>query len=194
MNKITLLLFTIIFYQGHSQATNKISVAVFQENIHYEYKSLNQFNPGGEIGLTWKTKEKKFITKEFNTYLGGYYHRKVQTAIYLRAEYLYRFRYLRPLSFDLFGGLGYMHTFYPGNLYEQNDNGDFEDINQLGRPHAIGNIGIGVSIANSSRWEPFAKFEWMLQTPFANGIPVVPHSFLKTGINFKLEKNEEVRN
>jgi len=79
-----------------------------------------------------------------------------------------------------------MHTFYPAELYEQNDAGEFESINQAGRSHLYLSAGVGFTYLGSSKVQPFIRQELMLETPFANGIPLIPHSLLKVGLQINL--------
>jgi hypothetical protein len=82
-----------------------------------------------------------------------------------------------------------MHTFYPGEVYELNENnGEFEKINQKGRPHLLAGVGVGITYLKNKRWQPFIRQDLSIETPFINGIPVMIHSFLKMGINYKLSK------
>ncbi|WP_034040811.1 hypothetical protein [Wocania ichthyoenteri] len=188
MKKLIIVAAVFISTTINAQDNKQLSISIMNENIHYKAKGFNNFNPGGEIGMTLKKKDRKYFFSEFNIYAGGYYHKKVETAFYLRGDYSFGIKLQDVLAIDLHGGLGYMHTFYPGHLYEQNNNGDFEKINQTGRPHAIANAGLGITVLSSGRVKPFIKYELMGETPFANGIPFVPHSFLKLGIKYNFKK------
>jgi len=86
--------------------------------------------------------------------------------------------------------LGYLHTFYPAELYQQTESGDFEVVNQLGRPHLYVNLGVGLTYLGSNKMQPFIRQELFIETPFANGIPVIPHSLLKIGIHIKINNND----
>jgi hypothetical protein len=194
MKKLIVILAVIFSIKIAAQSNKQISFAFMNENIHYKAKGFNNFNPGAEIGFALKKKDKKYFFNEFNIYVGGFYHKKVETAFYLRGDYAFGIKLQDVLAVDLHGGLGYMHTFYPGHLYEQNNTGDFKKINQTGRSHAIVNVGIGITVLKTGSIQPFIKYELMGETPFANGIPFVPHTFLKLGIkyNFKTKnKNNE---
>lgn len=188
MKKIISIGLLLLSINLTAQGNKQLSIAFMNENIHYKANGFNNFNPGGEIGITLKKKDRKFFFSEFSIYAGGYYHKKVETAFYIRGDYAFGIKLQDVLAIDLHGGLGYMHTFYPGYIYEQNSNGDFEKTNQTGRPHAILNAGIGITVIKTGRVKPFIKYELMGETPFANGIPFIPHTFLKLGIKYNLKK------
>jgi len=136
-----------------------------------------------------KETDKRSMIKAVNLHLGWYLHRKVENAFYLRAEWAWQFKIGDFLTADLYSGIGYMHVFYPGEVYELNaSSGEFEKIRQKGRPHALGNLGIGFTYRNQSRWEPFIRQDLGIESPFANGIPVMVHSFLKVGSHIKLNQ------
>ena len=79
-----------------------------------------------------------------------------------------------------------MHSFYPGNVYELNSEGDYNLKRQLGRPHLWLESGLGVSFFRTKQISPFIQYRFALETPFANGIPVFPHSFYQAGVNYKI--------
>ncbi len=191
MKKIVFTWLLLLSIKITAQSNKQVSIAFMNENIHYKAKGFSNFNPGGEIGITLKKKDIKYFFSEFNIYAGGYYHKKVETAFYFRADYSFGIKLQDVLAIDLHGGLGYMHTFYPGHIYEQNASGDFEKINQTGRPHAIANVGIGITVLSSGDIKPFIKYELMGETPFANGIPFVPHTFLKLGIKYNFKNKTQ---
>ncbi|MCB0644615.1 MAG: hypothetical protein KDC44_23385, partial [Phaeodactylibacter sp.] len=156
------------------------------ESIAFPFTRYLPLHPALEIGLTMKQVEQEKSVRQWNGYAGWYYHEKIENGVYLRAEYLYGQKLGSFLRVDAFGGLGYLHTFYPGTLLKIDpETGAIEKVPQYGRAHAIANVGIGLVYRNQSRWEPFVKQSLSVETPFANGIPVMVHSFLQLGVNLK---------
>lgn len=175
--------------QSFSQRIKQVSMAATTEAIGLPFTNYLPYHPGFEAGATFFQKEKNKNLHSLSGKLGFYYHEKLETGIYLGAEYQYSLQlFNEKVSFDLPIGLGYIHTFYPGELYEQDANGDFQTVTQFGRPHLYVNLGIGATYTGSNRFQPFIRQELMVVTPFANGIPVIPHSFLKIGLQIKLGK------
>jgi hypothetical protein len=164
----------------------QVSIALTNESIAFPFTRYLPLHPGAEIGFSMKQVEKEKSIRQWNGYAGWYYHEKVENGVYLRAEYLHGLKIGSFLRLDAFGGLGYLHTFYPGTLLEINsETGAIEEVPQQGRPHVIANVGIGIVYRNDSRIEPFIKQSLTVETPFANGIPVMVHSFLHLGVNLK---------
>ena len=193
MNKLLIL---ALFITGllpslHGQRIESLSVAVTTEAIGLPFTNYRPLHPGFEIKTTWKTKETDKNIQRYNTNLGAYFHRRVENGIYLGGEYQYTQKlFQQKVGLDFPAGLGYLHSFYPGELYEQDENGEFSVVQQGGRPHFYLNLGTGISYLGASRFQPFIRQTVMVETPFANGIPVILHSFLHVGVNIQLGKNE----
>jgi hypothetical protein len=180
----------IILGQAEKKTNKKISrlsIALTNESIALPFTRYSPIHPGAEVGMTFWEKNKTRSSQRWNAVLGGYYHQRVETAFYLQGQYQYQWFLLPYLGVDLTGGLGYLHSFYPADLYEQNaTTGKYQAVSQIGRPHGIAELGLGLTFTNSSRIEPYIRQSMMVEAPFANGIPVIPHSFLKVGVNVKL--------
>ncbi|MEM6317682.1 MAG: hypothetical protein AAF960_08430, partial [Bacteroidota bacterium] len=130
--------------------------------------------------------EKPKSIRYTNVKVGFFHHQRLENAFYVGWEYQYSQKLFNRLSLDLPMGLGYLHSFYPGEIYEQTEVGDFEKINQTGRSHLYLNLGVGLTYLSENNIQPFVRQELLLETPFANGIPVIPHSLLKIGVQIKL--------
>jgi hypothetical protein len=170
----------------HGQLIKQVSLAAVNENIAFPFTTYTPIHPGIETGLTFWQKENEHSIQQVNANLGYFFHEKVESAFYLNGTYMYRVKVKGFLSIDFSAFAGYMHTLYPGSLYEIDpENGAITRVNQYGRPHAMAGIGFGLTYRNSSRFEPFIRQEMSVESPFANGIPVMIHSFLKLGVNIK---------
>lgn len=184
--KLILLTFLLLIFlspKGYSQ--KNISIAVINESIAFPFTRFFPVHEGIEIGTNLFEKEKTNGIKQINAYLGAIRHESIANSFYLKGEYLYRYQATKAIGIDALAGIGYMHTFYPGNVYTQNASGKFQKEKQIGRPHLIANVGIGTTYTGWNNFEPFAKYEFLIETPFGNGIPIIPHSILKLGINYK---------
>ncbi|MEM6297305.1 MAG: hypothetical protein AAF740_01305 [Bacteroidota bacterium] len=176
--------------EGFSQKIKQLSVAATTEAIGLPFTNYFPIHPGLEVKATLRQVEKSKSIRSFNVGAGFFHHRRLETAIYLGGEYQHSFKLLHEkVSLDLPIGLGYLHSFYPSPLYEQNEDGNFDTVFQLGRPHAYLNLGIGVSCLGSGKVQPFIRQEMLLEAPFANGIPLITHSMLKAGIHLKISKS-----
>ncbi len=187
-----IILLSICTLSVYGQKIDQISVAATTKAIGLPFTNYLPYHPGLELRATLRTKTTNKKTQRYNVNLGAFFHRRLQTGFYIGGEFQYTRKLFRQaIGLDLPIGVGYLHTFYPNELYEQTVNGDFEVVSQLGRPHAYINLGIGISYLKPKKVQPFIRQELFVQTPFANGIPVVPHSFFKIGINLKLSSYDQ---
>jgi len=93
---------------------DQFSVALITEAIGLPFTNYLPIHPGLELKTTLKTRETEKSKKSFNANLGGYFHRKLETAFYLGGEYQYtRKLFNQKVGLDFPVGLGYLHTFYP---------------------------------------------------------------------------------
>ncbi|MEO1515376.1 MAG: hypothetical protein AAFV95_10195 [Bacteroidota bacterium] len=187
--------FLFLFFLGtqtvFSQTFQQFSFAATSEAIGLPFTNYLPYHPGVEISGTLRKKDKANNVQYLNVKAGFFYHRRLETAIYLGGEYQFSQKLFRQkISVDFPVGLGYLHSFYPGELYEQNGEGGFEKVNQLGRPHLYVNLGVGLTYLGIGRFQPFIRQELMVETPFANGIPAIPHSLVKIGVQIKLNNND----
>ncbi len=188
MRTFALLVFLLGTTLLAAQKIEHFSVAVMNESIAFPFTRFAPVHPGLEIGATFWSKEKENSNRYLSAYAGGFYHEKIETGFYLRAEYLFAFKIVDGLYADVPVGIGYLHTFFPSELYEQNpETGSFEEASQFGRPHGLVTAGVGIRYAGNSRVQPFIRQELAVETPFANGFPVIPHTFLKLGVNLKIQ-------
>lgn len=178
--------FIVLALGSVAQKPESISITIMNESISMPLSSFDEFHHGLEIGTTLWSKENEKTIQQFNTYGGWYFHQNIENAFYLRGEYQFSRKVIKGFYLDMYGGAGYLHTFYPGKMFEMNtEDGSFTEVKQTGHPRALISLGLGLSYRNDSGIEPFVKQELAIETPFANGIPFMPHAFTKIGINFK---------
>lgn len=182
-----LMLFVSLASSGYAQRIQQFSLSLYTEAVGLPFTNYSPIHPGIELAATFHTNDKEKSIRYARAKAGFFYHQRLETAVYLGGEYQYSLKVLnQKLSIDLPAGLGYMHTFYPAELYEQDESGDFTPINQLGRSHLYVNLGLGLTYLGTEKVQPFIRQELMLETPFANGIPAIPHSLLKFGVQINL--------
>ncbi|MEM6845052.1 MAG: hypothetical protein AAF632_22755 [Bacteroidota bacterium] len=171
--------------EAQSPKIKYLSVSVMTESIAFPFTRLSPLHPGVELGVTFQEWNRDNSLSRLNTYVGWFYHQEVDQGFYLRGEYEYAFRIKNAVSIGLPVGLGYLHTFHTGPVYEQQEDGSFTAVNQTGRPHAILNLGLGVSYLRLRSLQPFIRYEVMAQSPFVATVPVVSRSFFKVGVSKK---------
>ncbi len=179
------ILFSMALW-ANAQDLGKVSIALQSEAIGFPFSNYAPIHPGAEVGLTIRERHRARSSTAVNVYFGGYYHERIATGLYLRAEFQPTLKLGNHFGLLLPMGVGYLHTFYPAELYQVNDEGSFEVARQGGRPHALLQLGVGISYLGHERFEPFIKQELAIETPFANTFPFIPHSFIKAGLAINL--------
>lgn len=169
------------------QMKRQLSLAAINESIAFPFTSYGEFHPGFELGVSIISREKEHSIRQVNAYAGWFLHQYIENGFFLRGEYSYKLKLGEAFTVGIYGGAGYLHTFYPGTLYQIDEvTGEINSVRQFGRPRIMLSTGIQISYRSPVGIEPFLKQEFAVETPFANGIPVMPHSFLKLGINVNL--------
>ena len=186
---IFLLSFTGIFHVT-AQKIESVSVALTTETISLPFSRYAPIHPGIEIGATVWNRERGKMMYEVNTYLGAYHHKKVENGFYLKVDFMPTLKIKNVIGLDFPVGVGYQHSFYPGKLYElDSGTGEFSEVNQMGKPHALVNFGFGLTYLKPNKIQPFIRHESVVDLPLYNGI-ANSRTFLKLGVNIKLNSNE----
>jgi len=121
--------------------------------------------------------------------IGFFYHKKIESAIYLNGEYNQYFKLHKNIRIGWVGGIGYLHGFYPAEIYElDTNNGEFEKATEFGKSRFTVHTGIGMQFPNGSDLEPFIRQDFMLEFPHSREFGVLPHSLLKIGVTMKLRE------
>lgn len=183
MRKLVLLL--ALFYTGlaKAQVVKNLSVSLLNEDVALPFSRISPLHPGLEVGIHFLSNEKARSIRSLGAYAGGYYHKRLETAFYLRGEYQYTLKLGSSLGLDLPVGVGYLHTFYPAELYELDPNtGKVAEASNPGRSQIILNAGVGLRYLKPTRVQPFIKHEFMLEGPFSKLFAIMPHTFLKAGV------------
>lgn len=190
-HKLILTALLLFALGGYAQGIEQLSFAATTEAIGLPFTNYSPYHPGIEMRVKLRSKEALKNEQSYHASFGAYVHPKLETGLYLGGEYQYaQMLFQQKMSLDFYGGLGYLHTFYPGELYKQTEEGDFETVSQWGRPHFYVNLGVGLTLMKNQRVQPFIRQDMLINTPFANGLPVILHSFLKIGLIINLNNHE----
>lgn len=161
---------------------------MMSESIALPFTQLTPMHPGLELGVTIRERTRKNSITQLSIAAGGFYHKKVVNAFYLKSSYLFSPIILSLLTFDIEGSLGYMHTFYPGEVYELNEqSGEFEKTSQYGRPNLMAGLGLGFTFIKSRKLHPFARYELSVGYPNVTDWPLMLHSLLKVGLFYRFD-------
>ena len=118
---------------AEAQKVQNISLSFTNESIAFPFTSYSEFHPGFELGTSLSTSEKRYSLRHVNVYAGWFLHQHIENGFYLRGEYSYSLKLGKSFTTGIYGGAGYMHTFYPGDIFEiEPETGEFSPAQQWG--------------------------------------------------------------
>ncbi|MDC3397419.1 hypothetical protein OAW57_01895 [Flavobacteriales bacterium] len=150
---------------------------------------LVQFeNPGFSVLIPFQSDSKS--EKDLTIEAGMFHHEKVTNSAFLGINRTFKsFKHGEQFMLDVSWGGGYMHSWYPGELYSQTPEGDLVRKRQIGRPHLYGSAGLLGKWAFGEAVALTWRQQVLLQTPFANGIPVMLHRLMTIGIQLQFPQD-----
>ena len=150
---------------------------------------LVQFeNPGFNVLIPFQSDSNP--EKDFTLEAGMFHHEQVTNSAFLGINRTFKsFKHGEQLMLDLSWGGGYMHSWYPGELYSQTTEGDLVRKRQIGRPNIYGSAGLFGKWAFGEAAALTWRQQVLLQTPFANGIPVMLHRLMTIGIQLQFPQD-----
>lgn len=175
---------------AHTDNQHGISRFIRNERvaIKYEYFGELVLHPGVAIGVEYMLSNHKWISVHWNNDLGGFWHRWNNTSFFLKSSIGTRFS-KGPLFADLNVGIGYMHSFAAGPIYQKSSSGKIEKARNLGHAHFIPNasflLGWGPTHKKMQSWRIHVGPEVYLQSSY-NHI-YLPHVATKVGFTYKLK-------
>ncbi len=141
----------------------------------------------------WRTYDRSYLFFEINA--GFYLHEGFQNAMFLGFDLGYSYETPIGLGASVSAGLGYLHTFYPGPVYEHSD-GEFEQVRDYGMPHLIFSIPLEINYNLATHvgipLTPYVQYRPLVQMPGIRGwgIHALPHTFLLVGTKVHLDGTE----
>lgn len=193
--KMKNVLITILFlsFYGKLLAQDSrpipIHISIMDESLSYPNHWFlgYEFNPAVMVGTEFLLKEKRNHDWHLATNLGFFYHKKIESAIFLNMEFGYRIHIKRFAIYPRLG-LGYAHTFSPTPIYKPVD-GKFEKVKDVGSPTFMPSLALNFSYQlkeEVSSPEIYFTFMSAGEIPFTryNGL----HQFVGFGYKFYLKK------
>lgn len=113
-----------------------ISQIIYNEKVSVKFDYFGELvlHPGLSLGIDYTLTSRKWVIVHWDMDLGGYWHRWNNTALFAKTSIGTRF----PVSFlfvDLNMGVGYMHSFPAGKIYQRSAEGGVERAPNWGHPH-----------------------------------------------------------
>ncbi|MFK7971803.1 MAG: hypothetical protein AB8F95_15660 [Bacteroidia bacterium] len=171
-------------YAGYSasiftKATSLPSISIIKAPIHPGLRLAKNWSQGRKDG------KEHYGFRELA--IGAFHHKQFQNSVYAT----YNFGYHRELGLGIhaeaMAGLGYMHSFSGKAIYKPQDNGDWKQVADWGRPNVVVStqLGLGYDIKGFPL-KPFIRYELMMQGPWApeNGFFTQPHTAFHIGAAF----------
>jgi opacity protein-like surface antigen len=150
------------------------------------YRVLRKpYHPALSIGtqLTYKRGTHGQLFQAFN--LGGFYNKYTATGLLAQTELGYRYYTKAGLFADAFLGIGYLHIFQTREVFKQKNDAEYEKAKDFGRPSATGSFSLGMGYDFSRQAKLplalFARYQWLAQTPYGGGLPILPQSIISIG-------------
>lgn len=183
--KTILLGAALLLLTPMSSLAQTLSLSVQQESSTLPFTRFKELHPGFELSYGLAPVLTAKGNRQWEVSVGYFFHRQLSSSTYLKATHRWTFGLGELAELHLAPSVGYLHSFYPGNVYQQKD-GDFVGKTQYGRPHALVEAAFGLGFFPGRTIQPFVRYRFGLESPFANGIPVFPHSFYQIGLSYQL--------
>lgn len=195
---LVLLMLTLITFQAKGQEVDTtmgeqslIPRIAHNEKIAFKLNYFGELilHPGFTTGIEYTLTKNNWLAIHSDFDVGGYWHRWNNTSLFLKTSIGSRFT-IGPVFADLNVGIGYMHSFAAGPVYQRSSNGDVERTTNWGKPYFMPNasllFGWDRTKKNKKIQTVFIGPEIYLQYPH-NHI-FLPHIALKAGITYKFMK------
>ncbi len=196
-------IFTVIFTLVYSTAvysedftrpannTGAISNFIHHEKVAFKFNYFGELvlHPGMTVGIDYTLSKYNRLTVHWDVDLGGYWHRWNNTSLFLKSTIGTRFA-AGPVFADLNAGIGYMHSFAAGTIYERAADGGVEKASNWGHAHFMPNasllFGWDGTRNGKQRWTVHLGPEVYLQSSF-NHI-FLPHLAINAGVTYKFRQ------
>ncbi len=141
--------------------------------------------------FTYKKTDKSHFFQTLN--LAYSYHRLAQHSIYLYSEAAWRRNFDCGFSIETMLGAGYLHAIPNIEMFELNENGEYERTGKFGRPQGMADINLGIGyLINKNKEHPIRiglNYQVWFQFPFVQEyVPILPNTALHLSTTFFLSK------
>lgn len=172
-----------------AQSEKALTMSIIKESTKLPSSKAfgSPFHPGFEFGYENFFKDKRKHLFSFSIKLGYYFHKEFYHGLTIKPAINYYYVTDRKLYFGAEINSGYLHIFHDKKLFEQNNNGEYQKINNYGKPKFMPSLALSSGYQfhknDQNHIDLFVKYEFGLEMPFSKGIgiPVFPHSFIHLG-------------
>ena len=183
---------SVAYSQDLKQSAEKqstISNFIYHEKVAFKFNYFGELvlHPGLTVGVDYTLSN--HLTVHWDVDLGGYLHRWNNTSIFLKSTIGTRLA-VGPVFADINAGIGYLHSFAAGTIYQEDPNGEVEKASNWGHAHFMPNVsfllGWDSTRDGSRRWTIHFGPEVYLQSSF-NHI-FLPHIAMNVGMTYKFKQ------
>ncbi len=195
---IQIIFFWFLTNRVYSQECTPFSdnQSIITRFIHHESVALklNYFgelvlHPGLTLGVDYTLTKSNRLTVHWDNDLGGYWHRWNNTSLFLKSTIGTRLA-AGPVFADINAGIGYMHSFAAGTIYQRATDGGVEKASNQGQAHFMPNVSLLFGWDSTRKgkqcWTVHLGPEVYLQSSF-NHI-FLPHIAMNVGMTYKFKQ------
>jgi len=165
-----------------------MTISFFNHSISMPFHKIfaQPIHPGIQVGI-----EGRYIetdrSKLFQTLNAGmFYNNYNGKGFYLNSEFAYRYTSKPGIFAETLLGIGYLRTYHPTDIYELNNSGTYQKVNDKGFSSPIVSFafGLGYAFKSSSLFSfaPFIRYESIIQTHYNSDLEVLPQSAFHIGL------------
>lgn len=164
-------------------------------SIKAEYFGETLRHPGMAVGTDYAVVKNSWFALHWDSDLGFYIHRWNHVAAFIKTSLGTRYTTKDGVLFDFNIGVGYLHTFPDGDVYQKNNAGQLEKMPSGGYAHFMPAVSFLFGWDASKRTKiPLSIYfgpEAFIELPFNHGI--LPHAAVKIGIIYHLRKPSDAK-
>jgi len=157
---------------------------------------INKFYPLVTIGTEFYYRNKNKSQIYQTAKIGGYYNKYNTSSFFINTEIGYRYTFGFGLFADANLGVGYSHLFHPNAIYKPNDNGEYEQVRDWGKPSIMADYLLSIGYDFSKRLNKpasiFLRYGNYMQLFYNSDIPVLPQNSFQIGIRFFVNQNQKL--
>lgn len=197
LSVVTLIVILFSFYQGFSRGSSltyknyesiKDSSEQYKLGLKVAYFGELVLHPGLTVGVECFKEKNSWINFYWNAEVGGFWHRWNNTSLFVKTGGSARFQ-RRKVFADFNIGIGYMHSFLAGEIYNWSEQHKVETKKDWGSAHFMPNTSLLLGWKGGKKrarsWAVYLGPEFYLQSNF-NHI-YLPHLAAKMGVTYKLK-------
>jgi hypothetical protein len=193
------MLFTILLVKAiHAQALTSpssghgtISRFVHHDKVAFKLDYFGELglHPGLTLGTDYSLVRNKHLTIHWDVDLGGYWHRWNHTALFLKSSLGSRFA-AGPVFADINAGIGYLHDFAAGTIYESDLNGGVVEASNRGRAHFMPNASLLFGWDSTRKGKQFWAVHFGPEVYLQSHVNHIflPHVAVKVGLTYKFKQ------